>query len=143
MRRTCDDTHRLRCAHCGYDLFGLPNDVCQECGNAFDPNDQPEPIDPDLARSAAGISVGVALATVCLVIKVSLDEVSTWGYRYFCCRGCSSSGSEVSMIALAHLILGAMLWHAREHRICRRTVANAILAVLTEWISALVILEYA
>ena len=42
------------CANCGYDLRGLQNDRCPECGEAFDPNVAPDPPVPWIHRRALG-----------------------------------------------------------------------------------------
>ncbi len=34
------DRRAFTCKHCGYDLHGLPEPRCPECGNAFDPHER-------------------------------------------------------------------------------------------------------
>lgn len=143
MQRDRDDTHRLRCAHCGYDLFGLPNDVCPECGHEFDPESVPPLPDLDLAKAAAAVAVGLAILVICGVIYLSLEEVQSWGSWRGCGRRSNTTNTTGHLIFMAHPMLAIMLWHARTHRISRRIVLNAILAVLTSWITAVTILEHA
>lgn len=67
-----------RCLHCGYALRGLPEAVCPECGQAFDP-ERPETYQ-DLARgctpkplpppSLTGVATLCALALVVLAVRL-------------------------------------------------------------------------
>jgi hypothetical protein len=66
-----------RCLHCGYALRGLPEAVCPECGNVFDPQ-RPETFkDPARAKawkaleppSLVWISVVLAIVVAALVVR--------------------------------------------------------------------------
>jgi hypothetical protein len=73
-----------RCLHCGYALRGLPEAVCPECGNAFDP-ERPETFkDPDgpPRRRARGIPRApthvylVVIASITALFLVRCSHVS-------------------------------------------------------------------
>lgn len=90
----------LRCLHCGYNLTGLLNHRCPECGNWFDPNQarlwrslKPQPILPWQDRRRFGI-LGAFCRTVFATwlhpsafarnFPIRHSALSAWGFSLCC-----------------------------------------------------------
>lgn len=135
---------RARCANCGYDLFGLPHDVCPECGSVYvpapDPEFQQEP-DPGAMVAGALLSVVGAMVAIFFLVCSTLAIVHDRVVPY---RGCGTHMRDASIIhfgtMIAFVLIGAGIRTAGPSRLCRRIAWNAALATGTALVTCLVIL---
>ena len=115
-----DQTRPRRCAHCEYDLAGLPTPVCPECGQ-----EQPKPR-PKRFVPPGKAWIGVSMAGVLVFGTLMLLSV-LWGTGL----GATYTGDQelveftiaFAIVTGSYFVLGFELWWHRN-RLRTRTVED-------------------
>jgi hypothetical protein len=136
----------LHCPTCGYDLHGLPHNVCPECGIAFDPQAlrdraAPSPLAQVIAPAAISLSTMTALAGVYLAATLGLECIDDHCYGHGCMPPPISTSEMLALIAIASLIITWTSWGiASTARIGVRLAAQCAIASTTTWVTELLLL---
>lgn len=142
----------LNCLGCGYALRGLPDNVCPECGCAFDPDalvSESQNAFPRRVVTCAATALIVGAGSVPAAIVIGLDAVRFHGCSS-CCRPPPGIVGEAAFAAVMAIVLagpsiavlGTFLDRLRP-AILTRLSTIGFLAAATTWITLLVILSTA
>lgn len=138
-----DESAGLRCALCGYDLRGLPGDICPECGREFDrsPRAAAAPDRSFQVSVAAGCAIALSAAAILASLHDGLEIVELRGWSRFCCGRCSVHG-EMLMLGAPILIgmSGLACVFARFHPLAARISGCAAISGLAGWVTVLLLL---
>lgn len=110
----------LHCPHCGYDLTGLTEYRCPECGRGFDEN--------ALRRAAAWAPVTFAQAVFRLLpISVTSGVAGVFGILPFSCLAMVWDGRALLMLwVLCTIVAFALMGLNRTHEMARQmTIARS------------------
>jgi hypothetical protein len=131
----------LACRACGYDLRGLPEQICPECGQPFSATEQVARCDDLVSAQVAAFSILAAAASIGLIILWGLDRVHD--FRYVgCCRCGGSQESAFWFIGVAMMLLIEIVCHAhnRGAPICSRITRASLIATVTALITCFLLL---
>ena len=111
----------IRCLSCGYQLRGLSQSVCPECGRAFDPSD-PKTFEsrPPEWRRRRRFRRAIALVVVVLALVAAFPRRLLIGQIQFTCNNCGIEQTayrwEPMLPSWIGVRMPAVHWRTRFHR---------------------------
>lgn len=106
------------CPECTYDLRGLREAVCPECGHQFDSSEMVERVG-FLEAIGWAVALSAGALSVPLAIHAGLEQVETM-FSWGCCRAQVSTGEPcVIFIALAWSGFAAAYPNSKTRRLAR------------------------
>lgn len=126
-----------QCPECGYDLRGLRETVCPECGSRFDARDFGGTSGVGLLESiGCAVALGSAMLSVPLAIHTGLEQVSS----RFCGGCCRMEVWTVEPSMLWSVVAWAGFAAACRAQSTRRVARVGAIAATTAWGTMLVII---